>query len=64
MADLSALKRLPDLPACLGRGALQHLADPCQQALLATDPADAQLLERLDGSRRSGILIELRQNCG
>ena len=35
-----------DFPARLGRRTLQHFADPRQQALLAADPANAQLLDR------------------
>ena len=32
---------LPDLPSRLRRSTLQHLADPCQQPLLAADPTDS-----------------------
>ncbi len=48
--------------ARFGRGALQQLADAREQALLAADPADAQLLYGFDRGGGGGILIELRQN--
>jgi hypothetical protein len=56
------IEPLADFPARLGRSALEHFADPRQEALLATDPTNAQLLHRLDGIGRGCILIELRQN--
>ena len=62
MADLSVLKRLPASRRASGGSALQHFADAREQALLAADPADAQLLDSFDRGRGGGVLIELRQN--
>ncbi len=48
--------------ACFGRSALQHFADAREKALLAANPADAQLFYGFDSGCGGGVLIELRQD--